>query len=80
MNKTLKDLRVEKGVYQRDVADAVGASVPAYSSWETGKGNPEPPLFPKLAEYFAITVAELREVLVNTQRQAARMALAASDK
>lgn len=80
MSKTLRDLRIEKGVYQHDVAADIGASVPAYSSWETGKTNPEPPMLPKLAGYFKMPVTKIREALVATQRQAARVALAASQK
>ena len=60
--KSLKNLRKAKGVKQRDVADYLGVSPQAYSTYETGTRQPNIDILTKLAEYFGITTDELLEV------------------
>ena len=38
--KTLKELRIEKGMTQTDVAIAVGCSLASYRMWELGVTTP----------------------------------------
>ena len=63
--KSLKNLRKAKGVKQRDVADYLGVSPQAYSTYETGTRQPNIDILTKLAEYFGITTDELLEVGVE---------------
>lgn len=61
MEKTLRDLRIEKGWFQRDIAEAIKISAARWSIWETGRGLPEPPMVPRIADHFGITPQEARE-------------------
>ena len=56
----LKELRLKKGDSLQDVADAVKASKAHVWELETGKSkNPSVELVTKLAEHFAVPVAQL---------------------
>jgi transcriptional regulator with XRE-family HTH domain len=37
--RTIKFLRIEAGLTQREMAEAMGISQPAFSNWENGKGT-----------------------------------------
>ena len=52
----LKALRKKAGVYQSDVANAIGMSVQAYSHYETGRRDPDTKTLQKLADYFGVSV------------------------
>jgi transcriptional regulator with XRE-family HTH domain len=60
MAQRLKGLRLKKGESLQDVADAVKASKAHVWELETGKSrNPSVELLTKLAEHFAVPVAQL---------------------
>jgi transcriptional regulator with XRE-family HTH domain len=60
MAQRLKELRLKKGESLQDVADAVKASKAHVWELETGKSrNPSVELLTKLAEHFAVPVAQL---------------------
>lgn len=59
INKRLKQLREEKGLQQKQIADALCVRQPTVSDWESGKQEPNPQHRKKLAELFGITVSEL---------------------
>ena len=50
----LKELRVERGLTQADVARKVGVSLTAYLVWERGVGNPNEENMQKLKEVLAL--------------------------
>lgn len=52
-------LRVEKGISQRQVADAVGISQSSYAMIEGGHRHPRKDVEKKLADFFGVTVDEL---------------------
>lgn len=52
----LKALRKKAGVYQSEVAEAIGMSVQAYSHYETGRRDPDTNTLQKLADYFGVSV------------------------
>ncbi len=52
----LKELRKNKGVTQKDVADAIGVSQVAYSYYELGKREPPFETLKTLADYFGVSV------------------------
>ena len=40
-NKALKDYRIDRGMTQSEVAEAIGASVRTYQKWERGDSIPD---------------------------------------
>lgn len=55
----LKQVRTEKGLTQKAVADELGISDKTVSKWENGRGLPKPSLMIPLCELLGITVNEL---------------------
>lgn len=55
MNR-LKELRSEKGLLQREVAEAIEVSRPTYNHWENGKGEIDFKNLKKLAEFYNVTI------------------------
>ena len=55
----LKRLRKDKGVTQAEIAKALGFSVSAYHSWETGANSLRGASLGKVIEYFGCTVDDL---------------------
>ncbi len=55
----IKDLRCEKNLTQKDLAQKISCTDKAISRWETGKGMPEISYLVSLAEVFEISVDEL---------------------
>lgn len=55
----IQELRKEKGITQKELADILHVSDKTISRWETGKGYPEVSLMKAISEYFEITVTEL---------------------
>lgn len=55
MNR-LKELRTEKGLYQKDLAKTFNVAVSTYSYWEQGKFEPDGDTLGKIADYFGVTV------------------------
>jgi len=60
MQYSLKELRARKNATQREVAKAVGVSLPTYGSWEKDLSNVPISKVLKLAEYFGVTVEEIK--------------------
>ena len=57
--KRVKELRVENGITQKQLADALLISDKTVSKWECGNGMPEVSLMMPLCETLGITVNEL---------------------
>lgn len=55
INKKLRELRVEKGVLQKDVAKAIGVSVSAYGNYEQGNREPSYEVLIALCKYYQVT-------------------------
>ena len=55
----IKELRIAKGVSQKQIADALGVTSMAYNYWENEKREPSFADVKRLAEYFGVSVAEL---------------------
>ncbi len=81
----IKCLRIEKGLTQRELADALNCTDKAISRWETGKGFPDIVFLTPLAKALGVTVNELLageklspeelvlksdEVILNTMQEA----------
>ncbi|GAW91173.1 helix-turn-helix domain-containing protein [Calderihabitans maritimus] len=58
-NEKMYRLRIERGLTQREVAEAVGISQSAYAMIEGGHRHPRKAIEKKLADFFGVTVDEL---------------------
>ena len=57
--KLISELRSEKGLTQRAVAENLGISPKAVSKWETGHGFPDVSLISKLSDLFGVDISKL---------------------
>ena len=57
--KKLQQLREDRDLKQREMAEYLNISRSAYSSYETGANEPSMELLVKMADYFGISVDEL---------------------
>ena len=55
----VKQLRLERGIQQKELALEIGVSSAAVSDWESGKKNPTGERLEKLAEYFGVDKATI---------------------
>ena len=55
----ISDMRKEKGLTQKQLADEIGVSDKAISRWETGRGMPDTSIMPELCKKLDINVNEL---------------------
>ena len=55
----ISEMRKEKGLTQKQLADIVGVSDKAVSRWETGKGLPDTSIMPELCKALDININEL---------------------
>lgn len=54
MHKKLRRLRIERGLYQKEVADAVGLSRDAITKYETGERTPSRAALERLADFYEV--------------------------
>lgn len=52
----LKELRIQKGDLQKQVAEAIGYSLPEYSHFETGRREPNIETLKALSKYFGVSI------------------------
>ncbi|WP_195928200.1 helix-turn-helix domain-containing protein [Lactococcus lactis] len=52
----LKELRKEKYLTQKEIANKLGVSRVAYTNWENSKREPNIERFVKLADYFNVSI------------------------
>lgn len=55
-SKRLKELRNEKGLYQKDIAKLLNVRNTTVSAWETGDNEPDIDTLKKLATIFNVSV------------------------
>lgn len=55
----LHEIRTQKGLTQKQVADAIGCIPSVYSRYETGAREPSVNLLIQLAHYFGVSIDEL---------------------
>lgn len=56
LSMRLKELRIQRGVTQQTVADAVGCSTNNYSRYERKEREPDTDMLIRLADYFCVSV------------------------
>lgn len=59
LQRNLIELRHEKNLTQKEVAEKIGVSASAIGFWETGINEPKTTYLVKLANFFGVTVDEL---------------------
>lgn len=67
--KRLKELRLQKGLTQQQVATAIGKTYQAYSYYENGKRDPDTETLKLLADFFEVTVDYLLETPQNVENK-----------
>ena len=55
MNNKLKELRKEKGLSQKEIANFIGVSVSAYSNYEQGIREPSYDILIKIAKFYKVS-------------------------
>ena len=56
LQKTIMDLRREKGYTQEKLAEMLGVTTAAVSKWECGNSYPDITLLPQIAEIFDVSL------------------------
>ncbi len=56
MNTRLKELRLEKGLRQKDVAEKIGVCTASYGFYENWINKPDPETLIKLAELYDVSI------------------------
>ena len=69
--KLIAELRREKGLSQKDVAEKLGICAKTVSKWETGHGFPDVSLISELSEIFQVDISKLLEGEMPPIRQEA---------
>ena len=59
--KRLKELRLTKGISQKEIAEHLGITVAAYSLYERGNREPKIAILRKIAEYYDVSIDDLLE-------------------
>ena len=57
--KRLKELRIERNLYQRELADLAGVKIRAYQLYEQGKTEPGIDVLIKFADTFEVSLDSL---------------------
>lgn len=52
----LKELRLKKGLTQKEIAEQFGIKQPNYQQWESGKRKPSSETLEKFANFFGVTM------------------------
>ncbi len=55
IGEIIKELRLEKNISQKKLADAIGVSQKAIDFWERGVNEPKAYYIVKLADYFEVS-------------------------
>lgn len=65
----IKELRLEKGLTQKYLADVLGVDQSAVTKWETGVALPTADKLPKLAQLLGCTIDELYQEYHTTSEE-----------
>lgn len=56
VTERLKELRTQRRIYQREIAEYVGITVRAYQFYESGRSEPNIKTLIALADYFDVSI------------------------
>lgn len=65
IGKCIRNLRVQKGITQEDLANYLGVSYQAVSKWETEANIPDITLLPRLSIFFGVTIDDFFKISEN---------------
>ena len=71
--KRLKELRLAKGISQKEIAEYLGITTAAYSLYERGNREPNLTVLKKIAEYYKVSMDDLLEMSDEPQTVAAHL-------
>lgn len=71
----IKELRIERGLMQNEVAKAIKVTPEAVSSWEKGKSNPGPHSIKRLAVFFDVDIKVLTEDYIEESKNSSEQLL-----
>lgn len=71
--KRLKELRLAKGISQKEIAEYLGITTAAYSLYERGNREPNLTILKKIAEYYKVSMDDLLEMSDEPQTVAAHL-------
>ena len=54
MQMSMKAIRVNKNLKQKEAADAIGVSVSTLKNWEAGKSFPTQPMIDRICEVYGV--------------------------
>ena len=54
MQMSMKAIRVNKNMKQKEAADAIGVSVSTLKNWEAGKSFPTQPMIDRICEVYGV--------------------------
>lgn len=66
LGTNIKDLRMQKGITQTDLANSLGRTQQAVAGWENGRFNPDVPTLQMLAKFFGVSTDYLLGLDVTT--------------
>lgn len=52
----IRELRIERGIQQKELASKLGVPANTYNQWENGKRDPDYQNLSKIADYFGVSV------------------------
>ena len=67
LGKKIKQLRLNKGVTQEALANALGVTYQAVSRWENETTMPDISLLPQISVFFGVSIDELFEFTEESQ-------------
>lgn len=73
LGENIRNLRVARGMYQIDLAQALNVSKSTVAMWETDKRTPDIDMLTRIAEFFCVSTNELlngRKVDVKLDKEA----------
>nr|MCR5072779.1 helix-turn-helix domain-containing protein [Clostridiales bacterium] len=59
MGKEIRRLRMDRGLTQEALANALNVTAQSVSKWECGTSVPDVQLLPEIAVYFGVTIDQL---------------------
>ena len=62
LEEKIKELRLNRGVSQKKLAESIGVAQSSINYWEKGQRTPSVTAAQKLADYFNITLDELYDI------------------
>ena len=62
VSEKLHELRISKGVSQKELADSLGVAQSSVNYWEKGQRDPSITVVKKIAEYFGVSMDYLMEI------------------